>query len=365
MVTEREQEILRMVSENPLVSQQEIASRFGITRSSVAVHISNLMKKGFIQGKGYVLQTRPYAAVVGGSNMDIGGRPAKKMVPRDSNPGHVFFSPGGVGRNIAHNLALLEEDVRFISVFGEDSMGAQLIESCRRAGIDITLAPVLPGGKSAVYLFLTAHTGEMELAVSDMEIYDRLTPDFLAARIDTINRARICIADTNLPAESLRYLAGHCAPPLFVDPVSTTKAQKINGLLPAIHTLKCNRVEAELLSGISITGESGLRRAAQLLMDKGLTQLVVTLSEQGAFCANRDGMFSLPCYPGKLVNSTGAGDAFTAALAHGFMQGWQLERAAKAGLAAASLTVSSADTINPGLSPAHIQMTINAPHPTK
>ena len=202
MATEREQDILRMIAENPLVSQQELAGRCGITRSSVAVHISNLMRKGLIQGKGYVLQTRPYAVVVGGANMDIGGRPAKPMVPRDSNPGRVFFSPGGVGRNIAHNLALLEEDVRFLSVFGDDASGAQLTESCRRAGIDITLSPVLPGGKSAVYLFLTAHTGEMELAVSDMDIYEQMTPAYLAARMDTVNRARVCIADTNIPAES-------------------------------------------------------------------------------------------------------------------------------------------------------------------
>ena len=51
MITERERQLLDWIAENPLISQQELADKAGITRSSVAVHISNLMKKGFIQGK--------------------------------------------------------------------------------------------------------------------------------------------------------------------------------------------------------------------------------------------------------------------------------------------------------------------------
>ena len=73
MVTDRERELLSWIEENPMMSQQELADRAGITRSSVSVHISNLMKKGMIQGKGYVVQKRPYVAVVGGINKDIAG----------------------------------------------------------------------------------------------------------------------------------------------------------------------------------------------------------------------------------------------------------------------------------------------------
>ena len=54
-MTQRERQILRWIEENPLISQQELADRAGITRSSVGVHISNLMKQGLIAGKGYVL----------------------------------------------------------------------------------------------------------------------------------------------------------------------------------------------------------------------------------------------------------------------------------------------------------------------
>ena len=96
MITERERQLLEWIAENPLISQQELANKAGITRSSVAVHISNLMKKGFIQGKGYILQMSPYAVVIGAVNIDMAGMPYHKPVDRDSNPGTVRMSLGGV-----------------------------------------------------------------------------------------------------------------------------------------------------------------------------------------------------------------------------------------------------------------------------
>ena len=84
-MTQRERQILNWIEENPLISQQELAEKAGITRSSVAVHISNLMKKGYITGKGYIVHTAPYVTVVGGVNMDIGGWPSEVPVDRDSN----------------------------------------------------------------------------------------------------------------------------------------------------------------------------------------------------------------------------------------------------------------------------------------
>ena len=114
-MTQRERQLLNWIEENPLISQQELADKAGITRSSVAVHISNLMKKGYITGKGYIVHTAPYVTVVGGVNVDIGGQPAGALVPQDSNPGTVGMSLGGVGRNIAHNMSLLGLDVRMVT----------------------------------------------------------------------------------------------------------------------------------------------------------------------------------------------------------------------------------------------------------
>ena len=137
-MTQRERQILQWIEADPMISQEALAERAGITRSSVAVHISNLMKKGYIAGKGYVLRSGTYAAVVGGVNVDIGGQSYAPLVARDSNPGRVRISLGGVGRNIAHNMSLLGVDVRLLTAFGDDLHAQRVAASCGELGIDIS-----------------------------------------------------------------------------------------------------------------------------------------------------------------------------------------------------------------------------------
>ena len=128
-MTQRERQILEWIRENPLISQQELAEKAGITRSSAAVHISNLMKKGYIAGRGYLLREEKYIVVVGGVNMDIGAVSADRLVARDSNPGRVTTSLGGVGRNIAHNLCLLGEQTAMVTVLGQDAFAQSVQEN--------------------------------------------------------------------------------------------------------------------------------------------------------------------------------------------------------------------------------------------
>ena len=89
-MTEREQEIFHIIQQNPAISQNELADRLGIARSSVAVHIANLQKKGYILGKGYIVNNSFYVVGVGAANVDIHGRSKAPIVMRDSNPGHMF-----------------------------------------------------------------------------------------------------------------------------------------------------------------------------------------------------------------------------------------------------------------------------------
>ena len=93
-MTQRERQILSLIENNPMISQQELADALQITRSSVAVHISNLQKKGHIAGKGYVLRTGSYAVVVGGVNVDIGGRTAAKHLPAPAGRSWGCFRSG-------------------------------------------------------------------------------------------------------------------------------------------------------------------------------------------------------------------------------------------------------------------------------
>ena len=349
-MTKRERQLLNWIEENPLISQKELADKAGITRSSVAVHISNLMKKGYITGKGYIVQTAPYVTVVGGVNVDIGGRPEAALVARDSNPGAVHSSLGGVGRNIAHNMALLGLDTRLLTAFGDDLNAQKLAASCGELGIDISQSPVIPGGRTSTYLFINDERGDMALAVSDMEIYRHLTPQALAQRHKLLDASQVVVIDTNIPEESIAWLAENCAAPLFADPVSTAKAVKLKPVLGKLHTLKPNRLEAELLSGVPITGEASLNKAADALLETGLRRVFISLGAEGVFAADHSGRVQLPCLPAELVNATGCGDAFMAAIAWAYLRGTDLADTARAGLAASSIAMESRETINPAMS---------------
>lgn len=346
MITERERQILDWIRENPSITQKEIAERAHISRSSVAVHISNLTRKGAILGRQYMLADHPYAVVIGGANMDIAGRPDGELVACDSNPGTVRLSAGGAGRNIAHNMALLGCDVRFVSVFGDDAHAKELMDQCRAAGIDMTNSTVIQGEATSTYLFIMDAGGSMELAISDMSIYDKLTPKLLERNLDVIDHAAVCVVDTNIPVESLRWLANHATVPLFCDPVSTAKAAKLEGILGRFHTLKPNRLEAETLSHVKIDDEASLRKAAEKLLDLGLSQVFISLDTAGLYCASRERQITLPIIPGNVVNATGAGDSMMAAIAWAFMAGDDLEGQGLAGLATSSLCVEAAETIN-------------------
>jgi pseudouridine kinase len=288
--------------------------------------------------------------VVGGVNLDIGGWPGEIPVPGDSNPGAVRMSLGGVGRNIAHNMSLLGLDVRLITVFGDDLNAQKLAASCAEAGIDISRSPVIPGGRTSTYLFINNERGDMLLAVSDMEIYEHLTPALLAARRQMLEDSQVVVLDTNIPAESIAYLADNCRAPLFADPVSTAKAEKLRPVLGRLHTLKPNRIEAELLSGVRITDEASLRSAAQALLDTGLRRVFISLGADGVLAADHTQCLHLPVLPGRTVNTTGCGDAFMAAITWAYLQGTDLSGTARCGLAAAAVAMESTETINPALS---------------
>ncbi len=72
-MNDREKQILKILRRNPLIQQNEIADILQISRSRVAAHIMDLMRKGLIKGKGYILTEQDYCVVVGAINMDIRG----------------------------------------------------------------------------------------------------------------------------------------------------------------------------------------------------------------------------------------------------------------------------------------------------
>jgi len=291
-----------------------------------------------------------YVVVVGGANMDIAGRPAGALVQRDSNIGTVRLSHGGVGRNIAHNLALLGTRVSLVTAFGDDASGEALKQGCVRVGVDVSCALTVPGAASSTYLFVMDESGDMQVAINDMAILDQLTQELLAQRLDLIRGAAACVADANLPERSVAWLAEEAGVPVFCDPISVAKAPRLISSLPHVHTLKPNRMEAEALTGIQVHDDVSLELACQELLRRGVGRAFVSLGADGLLCAEGRESRRLPRLEGRLVNATGAGDAMMAALVWAHLHDMSLLEAGMAGLAASAIAIEGSETINPLMS---------------
>ncbi|MBN2656590.1 MAG: winged helix-turn-helix transcriptional regulator [Spirochaetales bacterium] len=351
-MTNREKEVLDLIRSNPLISQLECADKLGISRSAAAGHIMNLTAKGYISGKGYILNEEPYAVIIGGANMDILGTPAGKFVERDSNPGKVSLSPGGVGRNIAENLSRLGSKVKLLTVLGDDLYGSKLLESCADCGIDTSHIKFSSRYGTSVYLSILDGKGDMISAVSDMHLIDELDRNYLESKQGVINGASLIILDANLSQQVLTFLAEKYgdSKDIFVDTVSTAKAGKIIPLLKKLHTIKPNVLEAGILTGM--IGESGasIEQMADKLLDTGIKRIYLSLGDEGIFY--KDGSISRHYKGVKVepVNTTGAGDAFTAALAYSYMNDFPADKTLAFASAASRMAVMSHETINKDIS---------------
>ena len=351
IITQREQEIIVILKKNPMLSQQEIADLLQITRSSVAVHITNLIKKGIIKGKGYVIDEKDYVSVIGGANMDIVGYPDHNLRRKDSNPGTVKLSVGGVGRNIAENLARLRTPVKMFSCVGEDFHGEKIISSGMEAGIDMSYVKKVKDYGTGTYLALLDHDHDMEVAISAMEIFKTLDEDYLRENQLIIAKSKAIVFDTNLYEDVFRYGVNLFRDNLlYLDTVSHTKALRAKEVIGLFHTIKPNKLEAEALSGMEIHDEEDLFRCADHFHEKGVKNVFITWGEKGVFYSNEKEQSILRSKKVIPKNATGAGDAFQAALVYSELEGMSIREQTAFSMAASLVAMDSYDTINKELS---------------
>lgn len=269
-----------------------------------------------------MMPQQPYVVVIGGMNMDICGRPNATVVDRDSNPGVVSLSAGGVGQNIAQNMAHLGMPTYLITVYGDDANGKALADACAANEIHLDYAAQLPGRRSSTYMFITDETGDLLVAVNDMDICKEITPQFLQDRLDFINQASICVLDANLESPTLEWIGEHVTAPLFGDTVSTIKAHRFDPILDKMTMLKPNDLEASVLTDIGITNEFTAQAAAQAFLDRGVKNVFISLGALGILCAkqgeNGYEFVHVPPYQTNIATANGAGDAGMAAIVWSF-----------------------------------------------
>ena len=296
--------------------------------------------------------TEKKVTCVGGANIDIQGFSNAAINMRDSNPGTVRLCPGGVGRNIAENLAWLGADVRMVTAVGEDPFAEMILKSCLNAGIDTSEIETISGARSSSYLALTDSDGDMLAAISDMHIMKQLNGDFILRHAAAFDSADAIVLDPNLSMDCLETLTDRWAKkPLFADPISTTYAGWLKQFLSRLTMVKCNRQEAEIFAGMEIRDETDLENAADRMLETGLTYAVITLGSDGVFYKDRNGLrlrkFHRPLEP---VSATGAGDSFTAAMVYGWLYELGPEASLDLAMKAAEITIMETLTVTPKVS---------------
>ncbi|MCL6271511.1 PfkB family carbohydrate kinase [Sansalvadorimonas sp. 2012CJ34-2] len=355
-MTGREQQILALIRGNPLISQKSLGEQLGISREAVANHIMNLTRKGYIRGKGYLLNDVLEVVVIGGCNLDIQGIPHKAGLKGDSLPGEVTMTPGGVGRNISENLARLGHQVRLISVVGDDDAGERLLTCTAEAGVDISSVHRLNNQRSPVYLSVLDAEHELVQAINDMDQMNSLTPDVLAEQSSGLRQSQAIVVDANVSCETLEYLFSRPQlPAIFADCVSASKAEKLKPWLSHIHCLKPNRMEASLLWGKAIETQEDLESCADWFHQQGVKQIFISLGEEGLFASNGERQLNVIPTPVEVVSCSGAGDALMAGLVHSHLNQFDLLQTANFAQACASLALEHHSTINPAISAGMVQ----------
>lgn len=295
--------------------------------------------------------------VAGACHLDRKAQAEGRFVEGASNPVTLQGCPGGVARNVAENLCRLGLEVGLVTRLGADAEGAALLAKLEALPLGLAGVSRSAGAPTAFHLIALQPDGEMLVAVADMRVYDEITPALLQALPEAIWAVEAVVADCNLPQETLAFLAGlrhkgrhggAGAPRFAALGVSPAKAARLRPLLAACDLLLVNRGEAAVLA--EMAPDSAPRDLAAALRAAGVGEVVLTLGDAGlCVAAAAEELVERPGLPGPLVDVTGAGDALAAAYLAARLRGLEVEMAARQALAAARLTLETAESVSPEL----------------
>lgn len=304
----------------------------------------------------------PYILVLGASIVDIFGFCGRSYAQRDSIPGHIKISFGGVCRNIAENLARVGVNTQFISTLGDDENGKSILEHSRKLGYNMENSLFLEGEITPTYLAILNHQGEMESAVVDMESLNKMDEAFVDGKHEVFENAEYTIVDSDNPILLEYILKKYQGKSKFIlDPVSAKKAKKIRHLVKYFHTIKPNRFETEALCGFKIETNDDLRKAGRFFIEQGVKNVFISLDADGIYYITSEGEEGTLacCEPIDVKNVTGAGDSFVAGIGYGYMNNLNIKDTLKYSVAMSIITITHEETINPKMSHELVEDLVN------
>jgi len=264
-----------------------------------------------------------------------------------------------VGRNIALNLRRLKVPVKLISALGDDVYGREALNEATEFGVDVTHTIVSTNDTSSTVIEIFDRDGAMKTGVKAPNPLELITIDYLKKKASVIDEADYCIVDASLSEDVLEYLGNNQKNTVFfVDPASKKDTEKLLDFIGKFEIIKPNQTEAEVLSGMTIENAEDAKKAAQKLNKKGVRQVYITLDDGGAVYHDGKEAIYIDGPKADPISTTGAGDAFDAALVYCLCHDLETDYSVKFATAASILTLQSEISVHPEFSEEKIKETM-------
>jgi ribokinase len=281
-------------------------------------------------------------AVVGKANVDYLVRGPRLPRPGMSVNGDFFHEgPGGKGANQAVAAARLGARAGLLARVGTDARGDAVIASLRAEGVETRHVLRDPNSPTGLALCQVGADGEKQI-LSAAGANDNLSAEDCLRAADLIASARVLLLQTGVPlaavSEATRLALGagvrvvlDCGP-----------AQPLpDALLAQVFLVRANAMEAHAITGIEVNDRDSARAAARALLGGGARHALVQAGEHGDLLVGDGGEVWLPRFKVARVDATGAGDAFSAAMAVWIAEGKTPREAAPFASAAAALATTA------------------------
>lgn len=251
--------------------------------------------------------------VVGSANADLViGVERRPAAGETVLGGDLAVHPGGKGANQAVAAARLQARTALLTRVGDDGHGRLLLDSLRAAGVD-TVGVLVGGAPTGVALITVDPSGDNSIVVSP-GANGRLRPEDVRTATSLFHASKVVSAQLEIPLETVVEVVRNLAPgSRFVLNPSPPRELPAE-VLAACDPLIVNEHEARVILGDARVGDDPADWA-RLLLAKGPRSVVVTLGARGALVCDGSGTALVPSVKVDAVDTTGAGDAFTAALA--------------------------------------------------
>lgn len=279
--------------------------------------------------------------VVGSANMDL-----VVTSERFPNPGETVFGknftmfPGGKGANQAVGCAKLGAKTYFLGKMGNDDFHNMLNKSLGDNGVDINDVLVENDGQTGVALISVDGSGENEIIVISGTNM-KFTKDDLLTKKDYFSKVKVVLCQLEIPVETVTLAAKLAKENNAIFILNPAPASELNDeLLSLVDFLTPNESELEILSGCKIDEECSAEKAAKVLLDKGVKNVLVTVGERGAILANNERTKKFEARKMNAIDTTAAGDSFNGALAYSLSNGRKLDEAIQFANYAAALSVT-------------------------